>query len=1194
MFSVKRFFYSLLLASAPIIATASPATPEIYGSIHTEYHNSLYNGHEIGKDKFGNSKKQHNDILNQQAFNHSGNLTIWGVEAYDFAMLAPDEGIPTPGYPGTPADIDTIMELLRRGVPYKVFGDTSVTALSWVPAKNATCTGVGTAHSEAFCKIKEILEHASCSGIYSGTTCDTAKEWYQDVLLRYNQSGLSGSSKKSTVGAQFYNRLRIIMAEAKDGNGNPLFPPLGSGPSFYSMDVDGTDGQDYVNKIVASANWGAFIIELFGSEGFQISSEMNKDPFLKNSGFDVTEMEEFIDIIVLILAKVDDMGRPIQGGVALEYGDLLSAGGGSVQECSYFCGKETVPGAGSPDGYDRYRDFLVRLFKLFNSEEVVFYAYNTGGAPVATKTYNPGNVGSDIQFKIYLSTYLNGAQVGESPDAGGPIEHIIGDVQNVNEHIMPETGVDVDYRPDDHSEKFPRAYWPLLYTLFDYGGQGGPKIELDATGINSKLAIGVIEGGYQRATAQSYGLSEYKKSWIDQVSYDYAMVNYFNDNPINTQQGAGKVYLDSLGNHFPADMVLAEGNITIRNGRTGFGSMLTYESGFKPKPLAAYRSSLLSDELGCEDDGDDDYADPCTESDSGRDTDGDGVADIEFSTDNASPLTPNLPFTNIAASLDSTITARDLAANEFRIDNCLYEVNSTQADADSDGWGDACDNCVNTSNPFQMDMDGDSIGAACEDTDNNEHDFDATNFTCDDGNGNPISCSAWDYFGCSGSNGNCDGDGFTDAEEEEQGTSPIFSDTDGDTVADDIDNCSWIKNQTGQTNDNDGDGLGDACDLDSDGDGLADVVESFFNTDSANHMVPPLVSAGTQQLAGVGMLPTYIPAPFTDDDPVMLTWNAANGINSGAHVIDKTNNNEAIHDINVGNYNSIGNWIESNNGNGNQKDGYNFLYPQNLYIDGKAIKIRGVEDTRTITGWGSAYGYACVLESDGGSYGVWCGSLNGTLGTHVSQTVPTITAATDIAVSVGFACAADNGVVKCWAPDGNGVTLPSYIPSTPVISNSRKALKVATGDKHVCALLDDHAIQCWGDSTDTSTNKVLSNIPPVSSPIAISSGAYHACVLHGNNLPSGNSVTCWGENSSGQATVPAELADSNVVRLESGGNDNCAALAQDEVPGTGYLLINDLVCWPTPIDSDGDGESDRCEIENGTEPDNPASTSGSC
>jgi alpha-tubulin suppressor-like RCC1 family protein len=122
-----------------------------------------------------------------------------------------------------------------------------------------------------------------------------------------------------------------------------------------------------------------------------------------------------------------------------------------------------------------------------------------------------------------------------------------------------------------------------------------------------------------------------------------------------------------------------------------------------------------------------------------------------------------------------------------------------------------------------------------------------------------------------------------------------------------------------------------------------------------------------------------------------------------------------------------------------------------------------------------------------------------------------------------------NGSVYCWGSNENGeigqgylsasispITVPSLVTGLPL-----RAIQVAAGGYHSCALLDDGAVYCWGRCMDA---EIGDNTPvcSMSSPgkplpsavyglgagsgiIKISTGRLHSCGVMANG-----SVVCWG------------------------------------------------------------------------------------
>jgi len=149
---------------------------------------------------------------------------------------------------------------------------------------------------------------------------------------------------------------------------------------------------------------------------------------------------------------------------------------------------------------------------------------------------------------------------------------------------------------------------------------------------------------------------------------------------------------------------------------------------------------------------------------------------------------------------------------------------------------------------------------------------------------------------------------------------------------------------------------------------------------------------------------------------------------------------------------------------------------------------------------------------------------------------------TSLAVGGLFACAIlDDGRLKCWGnnqfgqlglgdmnnrgdgPDEMRKNLPEV-----VLGNGQSAVSLALGDTHMCAVLNDGTVKCWGQNTygqlgasDTANrgdepNEMGDSLLAVdlgtgNKAIAVSAGLAHTCALL-----EGGSVKCWGWNAFGQ------------------------------------------------------------------------------
>jgi E3 ubiquitin-protein ligase HERC3 len=186
------------------------------------------------------------------------------------------------------------------------------------------------------------------------------------------------------------------------------------------------------------------------------------------------------------------------------------------------------------------------------------------------------------------------------------------------------------------------------------------------------------------------------------------------------------------------------------------------------------------------------------------------------------------------------------------------------------------------------------------------------------------------------------------------------------------------------------------------------------------------------------------------------------------------------------------------------------------------------------------------------------------------------------------------GKVSCWGANDFGVLgsgdashrgdeageMGASLSFVPFGARVR-AKELASGAAHVCALLDDGSVKCWGWNDDgqlgqgdrVSRGSNLKDLGDALKPISLGiartakrlvSGARHTCVILDDD-----SVKCWGENRSGQlgledkesrGDAPSEMGDA-LPRVDLGTRRTALGLAAGDQHTCALLDTHAVKCW---------------------------------
>ncbi|MBL6890350.1 MAG: putative Ig domain-containing protein, partial [Candidatus Poseidoniaceae archaeon] len=210
----------------------------------------------------------------------------------------------------------------------------------------------------------------------------------------------------------------------------------------------------------------------------------------------------------------------------------------------------------------------------------------------------------------------------------------------------------------------------------------------------------------------------------------------------------------------------------------------------------------------------------------------------------------------------------------------------------------------------------------------------------------------------------------------------------------------------------------------------------------------------------------------------------------------------------------------------------------------------------------------------------WGGNTFGQLGngnynaqyTPVHIPLPTGRTVEKISADHEFSCALlDNGSIMCWGRNhegqlGRGTTAtsgqnsPGYVSILP---QGRHAVDVGVGSEHVCALLDNNDVVCWGANNSMTGSSSITvpqtlSFPSNQSVLSIAAIGKASCALMDNG-----SVRCWGSNGWYHAlgvTGASTTGTPTLTATMPGGLNATALIAHHD--GVCATLENfSIACW---------------------------------
>ncbi len=193
------------------------------------------------------------------------------------------------------------------------------------------------------------------------------------------------------------------------------------------------------------------------------------------------------------------------------------------------------------------------------------------------------------------------------------------------------------------------------------------------------------------------------------------------------------------------------------------------------------------------------------------------------------------------------------------------------------------------------------------------------------------------------------------------------------------------------------------------------------------------------------------------------------------------------------------------------------------------VSVANLSNAAMISGGGYAISsHTCAILANSHAR-CWGYNFSGQLGnnTTASSSYPTdvsvLQGAAEPAIGGDFSCARLNtGDVRCWGDNYHGQLGNGDKPSDSVVMVAVKyidtAQAIGAGLFHVCVVLQNNTLRCWGDNTGgqlgnggTADEDEPISVGIITNASKVAAGGVHTCALLLNGT-----ISCWGRNTNGE------------------------------------------------------------------------------